>query len=857
MKRVFKQQWQRYSTKSYTTLSWGIVGFLLSVVLAMGSLVTPASAAAPNQTTVAEVMTHNPLETGRTLYEVGQYEAAIAQFQIAVTQFARQGSTADQIAALNLLSIAYQALAQWPAAAQAIEQSLTLLNQQPPLPQLHAQALNTQANLQLSLGQTEQALSTWEQAESYYTQANDTLGILGSQINQAEALQDLGYYRRARQRLETANQQLSGLPDSTVKVVGLRSLGKALHRIGDPRTSYGYLAQALDIAQRLEATPELSATYLSIGRLATDVESADIALAYFEKAMDTALDAQSRLQAQLAQFALYSETAQLREATQLGIALFDQLQQQTASRTTVYNIVNFAHSMTRLAVAPIPRIELTQLLAQAAQFARDLQDPRAEAHTLRQLGQLYIETQQWDDAYQLTDMSLKVARATRSADVIAQSARQLGQLLKQQQKTEDAITVYSEAVSALQSLRGDLVAINQDVQFSYREQVEPVYREFVSLLLDIKTPTALGQARDVLEALQVAELDNFFREACLDIQANQIDEIDPTATIAYSIILPDRIATIYSKAGQPLQEFETPVAGETARQTLRYFLTQLHPSADKSERLQISQQIYDWIVRPAEDHGLLTVEQPLVFVLDGLLRNIPVAALYDGQHYLIEKYPVALSPGLQLMQARSLDSQSIQALVGGISEQRGAFSALPAVKTEVETISDLVPSAKLLNANFTKDAIAARLQSNDVDVVHFATHGQFSSDFSQTYFLTWDGVINIRELSELLQQRANNRRKAIELLTLSACETATGDDRATLGLAGLAVRSGARATIATLWPIKDDVAAQLMTTFYDALSQANVGKAAALRQAQLKLLQETDFDDPFFWSAYVLIGNWT
>jgi len=856
--RMLKRQFQGYSAKAYTAIGWGLSGLFLSVVLALGPVSQPAPAMTPAQVTVTE-----PLETGRELYGVGQYEAAIAQWQLALSELTQQGNVTGQITVLNLLSNAYQALGQWDEATQTIDQSLALLNQQPDAPQLHAQALNTQASLQLSLGQPDQALALWEQAESYYRQANDTVGILGSQINQAEALQSLGFYRRARQRLETANQQLSDQPDSNVKVVGLRSLGRALQRIGDPRASYDYLAAALAVAQRIEATSELSAIYLSIGKLATEVETADIALAYFQEAEATALDPQSRLQARLAQLSLYAAYAttltpqQGAEATQLATTLFEQLQQQTASRTTVYNVVSFTHSVAQLPTASISRAELNQLLAQAAQFARDLQDARAEAHALRQMGELYIETAQWNDAYQLTEMALGVARSTRSADVIAQSAWQLGQLLKQQQQTEKAIEAYGEAVMALQSLRGDLVAINQDVQFSYREQVEPVYRELVSLLLDVKTPAALTQARDVLEALQVAELDNFFREACLDLQANQIDEIDPTATIAYSIILPDRVATIYSKAGQPLTEFEAPISGDTARQTLRYFLSQLHPSADKPERLRTSQQIYDWLVRPAEDSGLLAEEQPLVFVLDGLLRNIPVAALHDGQRYLIEKYPVALSPGLQLMQARSLDSQNIQALVGGISEQRGGFSALPAVKTEVNTISGLVPSSRLLNEDFSKSAIAARLQSNDYDVVHFATHGQFSSDFSQTYFLTWDGVINIRELSELLQQRESGSGRAIELLTLSACETATGDDRATLGLAGLAVRSGARATIATLWPIKDNVAAELMSTFYDALSQPDVGKADALRQAQLKMLYETDFVDPFFWSAYVLIGNWT
>jgi CHAT domain-containing protein len=114
----------------------------------------------------------------------------------------------------------------------------------------------------------------------------------------------------------------------------------------------------------------------------------------------------------------------------------------------------------------------------------------------------------------------------------------------------------------------------------------------------------------------------------------------------------------------------------------------------------------------------------------------------------------------------------------------------------------------------------------------------------------------VKELSELLRSREGRQSQAIELLVLSACDTATGDDRAALGLAGLAVKSGARSTIATLWPVKDKAAALMMTEFYKNLQKPQVNKAEALRQAQLHLLQKTDFREPFFWSGVVLVGNW-
>lgn len=432
----------------------------------------------------------------------------------------------------------------------------------------------------------------------------------------------------------------------------------------------------------------------------------------------------------------------------------------------------------------------------------------------------------------------------------------MGKLYKQHGNRAEAISAYTEAVKSLKALRSDLVAVNPDVQFSFRESVEPVYRELVALLLDEQpSQTELKQARELIESLQVAELDNFFREACLD-KAQQIDKVDPTAAVIYPIILPDRLATIVSQTGQPLHYYVTRKPSTEIEQTLNNLLIALNPVSDSKDREQFSQQIYDWLIRPAEQEQAFKDTKTLVFVLDGKLRNIPMAALYDGKQYLIEKYAVALSPGLQLMAAHSFQQNKINAVIGGISESRAGFAALPAVELEVKQISKAVPSDLLLNQQFTSKALGASVKSGSADVVHLATHGQFSSRLEDTYLLTWDGQVNVKELSELLKNRGGNSSKAIELLVLSACDTATGDDRAVLGLAGLAVKSGARSTIATLWPVKDKAAQMLMTRFYEQLRQPKITKAEALRQAQINLIRQTDFRDPFFWSAFVLVGNW-
>ena len=141
-------------------------------------------------------------------------------------------------------------------------------------------------------------------------------------------------------------------------------------------------------------------------------------------------------------------------------------------------------------------------------------------------------------------------------------------------------------------------------------------------------------------------------------------------------------------------------------------------------------------------------------------------------------------------------------------------------------------------------------------VVHLATHGQFSSNAKETFVLTWDNRINVKQLGQLLQNRDTYSKNPIELLVLSACQTAEGDKRAALGLAGVAVRSGARSTLASLWAVDDQSTSAFMVEFYKQLSQPNMSKAQALRQTQISLIKQSGFKHPFYWAPFVLIGNW-
>jgi CHAT domain-containing protein len=181
--------------------------------------------------------------------------------------------------------------------------------------------------------------------------------------------------------------------------------------------------------------------------------------------------------------------------------------------------------------------------------------------------------------------------------------------------------------------------------------------------------------------------------------------------------------------------------------------------------------------------------------------------------------------------------------------------ALPGVKKEIEQLSQRLQGQVLLDEDFLLSKFSDEISDNPYRVVHIASHGFFGGAPEQNFIMTYDHKLNMNQLGQLLQPK-QLAEKPIELLTLSACQTAEGDDRSPLGLAGIALKSGARSILGTLWPIADEAAQQMLPSFYDSLIQPENSKARALQQAQISLLKQEEYSHPFFWSAFILIGNW-
>lgn len=856
-------------------LRWvGVALCSTCLVLSLSLGQRPAHSTLPtaNQLTISAPTTPRPrlannptqlVEQGKAFYQGGQYAAAAEAWSQAAQAY--KGQPLNQAIVLNQLSLAQQELGQWLKAQDSLSKSFDIVGD-PPAPEylsIYAQALNAQGSLNLSQGHPKKAMDTWGKTAEIYTQLGDEIGRIGSLINQAQAQQVMGLYLQSRKTLEKVTAELDQQANPEIRATGYRSLGNVLRLVGDLEEAEKSLLLSLQNAEATDVPQEVSMTLLSLGNTARARKSYDLAIDYYQKASQSPIPS-TQHQAQLNLLSVLIEKKDWSQAQQLWPQIETELAGQPPSRRNIYSKVNLVKSLVKLnqdSPSQTPTIlDIAKITAKAIQQSNDIDDPRAQAYALGNFGHLYELSEQWSEARKYTEQALFIAQATNASEIIYQWQWQLGRIMDAQMAIDQATSAYQGAYQTLEYLRKDLVATNPEAQFSFRESVEPVYRELVDLLLRGGNPSQenLKKAREVMESLQLTELDNFFRSACLDGQIISIEDIDQqSAAVVYPILLKDRIELITSLPQQGnLKHQSIPIPQAKVEETIQRFRDEIGKPYTHNETKVLGQVVYNWLIQPLQADLENSQADTLVFVLDGVLRNLPLAALYDGENYLIEKYALALAPGMQLINTEPLQGRELQVIAAGISEARGSFPALKFVKIELDKISRLVTSEVLLNRDFTSTALREQIQSLPYPIVHLATHGKFSSEAEKTILLAWDKEINVNQLNELLRSSEQVRPEPIELLVLSACETAAGDDRAALGLAGVSVQAGARSTLASLWSLDDQSTASIIGEFYDQLVQTGSSKAKALQKAQVAMIQDPDFRHPAHWSAFVLVGNW-
>ena len=392
----------------------------------------------------------------------------------------------------------------------------------------------------------------------------------------------------------------------------------------------------------------------------------------------------------------------------------------------------------------------------------------------------------------------------------------------------------------------------------------PVFIELTDLLLqhpknlsdqkDIQS--YLKEARSTMELLKAAELQDYFQDNCvtaLQSKTAGLDNLQSRTAVLYPIILEDRIEILLSLS-TGIKRSVTKIDSYDFKAKVTNFRVLLEKRTTH-QSMRYGRELYDLMIRPMEAILDENKIDTLVIIPDSVLRTVPLSALHDGKQFLISKYALATTPGLTLTDPKPLDKSKLKVLVGGLTDGVQGFSPLPNVAAEVNHIKDTYDSTVLMDKAYVTTNIETELEKTNFNVVHIASHAQFSSEPDETFLLAYSDKFSMDRL-EALMGTAKFRDDPVELLTLSACQTAAGDERAALGLAGIAIKAGARSALATLWYINDQASSVLVSRFYDKLKIDKLSKAKALQQAQLSLMKDKRYQHPSYWSPFLLIGNW-
>ncbi|MBL8474161.1 MAG: CHAT domain-containing protein [Rhodocyclaceae bacterium] len=563
-----------------------------------------------------------------------------------------------------------------------------------------------------------------------------------------------------------------------------------------------------------------------------------------------------------------------------------------------------------------PALQLAWRHADSARrLAAEAGDARGEIEALDLLAQIYEDQGRAADALTLTRQGKRradTAQGVAVADLRIALEWREARLAAAAGDADAALAAYMRAVNLVESVRQDLPIEYEDGRSSFSATLEPLYMGYADLLLrrlDGLPATArqarLARAVEAVELTRQSELQDFLGDRCSveAIQGAGAHGLPADTAVLYPLMFAGRLELLLkTPAGIELRSVGVDAA--KVRKVAVEFAQALRNGLP--EYMSRARELDGWLLAPIEKDLQAQHIRSLVVVPDGALRLVPLGALHDGRRFAVERYAVSLVTGLSLTNVGNPAARDKRALVLGMAEpgpvvgkldatlagqvlgdvdtappSRGlaakrpmravrglsagdklrqmedlrARLALPGVREEVQALSGILQGRTLLDAQFTLGQFRDEAETGEFRIVHIASHGIFGGSAETSFIMTYDDLLKVNDLQAMLQAE-KFQQAPIELLTLSACETAEGNERAPLGISGAAIKARARSVVGTLWPVEDNAAKALMKRFYEGIAQQGLSKTEALRAAQLALLADAELRDPFYWAPFVLIGNW-
>jgi CHAT domain-containing protein len=721
-------------------------------------------------------------------------------------------------------------------------------------------------------GLYKEAIRHWREEYKEFRVNQDLAGQIAILYKISTAQRMMGLYDRSIRGLEVASKLSSLLKDSDLSFMINANLGGAYLYTGQMELAKPLLVESLNRAEKSGNKRLSSLIYNDLGNFYSFSGQTEKAFDTFYKSGNLGIaikDSYLVVQALTNAINLATDENMPDRALadlEMVIRFVDQLE---ASYQKAYGVEKIGESAYRLLEKHQPEekssfYEVVNQLTVQASFAGKLGNNWLAAKLLLLESTYYQYAHLYEDALRLARKAIFHSQLINDNNLTYQIEWQVARINEQLANDGEAATFYRRAIETVQPIR-HLLYQNASHLTSHEAKQDNIYLEFADLLLrnaskDERAGSKMElllEARNVLERQKSEELQDYFKNQCV-VEAQSkiiaIDQaIDDSTAVIYPVLLPDRTELLVSYNNK-IDQYVVSKSEDYVTDQIRNLRIKLEKKRTR-DYLPYAKELYQILISPIEADLAQQGINTLVFIPGQSLRTIPISVLHDGNQFLIDKFAVATTPGLSLTDPRPLKRKNMKVLLTGLSEPVQGYPPLDYVQGELEQIQDLYGATLLMNKSFDNANISNELQDTNYTVAHFASHAEFSGDVRNSFILTFDDRLSVSQLGQYASI-GQYKNKPIELLTLSACNTAAGDDRAALGLAGVAVQSGARSALASLWAINDKASSMLVTEFYRQLQDEQVTKAEALQRAQLKLMENVRYRHPGYWSPFLLIGNW-
>jgi CHAT domain-containing protein/Flp pilus assembly protein TadD len=838
------------------------------------------------------------LRQGNQLYQASRYREAIQTWQLALEIYRTIKDRQGEATILNNLGTAYENFGQYQKAIDFYQQSLAITTQISDR-KGEAMALSNLGGAYDSLGHYQKAIELYQQALAIQKQIGHRYGEATSLNNLGLAYNNIGQYQKAIEFYQQALAIKKQIDDREGESISLNNLGLASDNLGQYQKAIAFYQQALAIKKQIgdrngeaRSLNNLGAIYKNLGQYQKAIDFYQQALAIKKQIGDRDGEATSLNNLGLVHDYLGHYQKAI-DFYQQALAIAKQIGESSIEARSLNNL-GAAYDRLRQYQKAI------DFYRQALEMQEKIGDRQGEARSLNNLGVAYKNIRQYPRAIDLHQQSLAIKKQIGDRQGEATSLNNLGVDFNQLGQTEISILFYKQSVNVFESMRQSLKGLREEEQQSFTNTIASSYRNLADLLLK---QGRIMEALQVLDLLKVQELEDYFKnikgsdrstqgvrllepekaisnkllaisfENSPEINsqlANKIQQLPKSeinkvpdylqkisqgTALLYPLILSDRLEIIlFSPNTLPISR-----TVKISQKELETLVTDFRAGlldAGSEDVKEPAVKLYNILIKPIEAELIQTKTTTILYAPDGILRYIPLAALYDGKQWLAEKYRINNLISYSLFDfAPNLKTQPnilAGAFGGKYGERKFGQNALPATIKEVQAIANSFNnSVPLIEEQFSRQAIEAKFKNHNI--LHLATHAEFNIGVPDNSFIIFGNGDKVR-LNEITDWQIPN----IDLIVLSACQTGVGklgDGVEILGFGYQVQKAGAKNAIASLWSVNDEGTQALMEAFYNELKKGDVTPTEALNRAQVALIKSPKYNHPNYWSAFFEIGN--